>query len=556
MKLIAKILLLFLFLLLLIPSGNSQIYYHKVYNVDDGLAQSQVLALFQDSKKNLWIGTNGGGLNIYNGQEFKSLSKDDGLIDNYVFAFTEDTLGNIWIGTNSGITMYDGKNTTNYSTNEGLPNNRVFTLVSDSEGIIWVGTEKGAAYFKDGKFTTIKDEIIESAVIYTSYIDRSGIIWFGTINKGVIRYNPKTKETELFDSTSGLAHNVVFTVVQDTLDNIFIGTLQGLSIYKDGMVHRIKSQNTFRTSVGTKKGELWFAKQNGILIPFSYDNDNLGLLCTDSLPNILFFKKFMTMIEDDEENIWIGTDSEGLIKFPNNGFFNYSEVNNLQDNDVYAICQDSDGKYWIGTSKSGLSHMSISSKGNHFDYFKYKSRPENFSAKAKKISTIIGSRITAITEDQKKNIWVGTRNGLSIFNKKDTVFRNYTNSFDKFKKLDYSFTSYDSSITSDAIRSLLVDKQGIVWIGTSNGVTRFIDSAFSNFNIKYPVLKNKNVWRIFEDDKNNCWFATDSGAYVYNNIGIRHLGEKDGFIDDKVVSIVQDKQGYYWLGTKQGGVQI
>lgn len=552
MKLIPKLLLLVLFAFLLIPSGVSQIYYHKVYNVDEGLAQSQVLALFQDSKRNLWIGTNGGGLNIYNGHEFKSLTKEDGLIDNYVFSFAEDTAGNIWIGTNSGISVYDGTGTTNYTIDEGLPCNRVFTLICDSGGTVWIGTEKGVAYFQNGAIKIIEDELIQDAVVYTSYIDRAGLIWFGTINKGVIRYNPKTNKTKLFDSKSGLAHNVVFTIVQDSLDNIFIGTLKGLSIYQDDMVHRIKSQNTFRTSLLTKKGQLWFAKQNGILIPFSYDADNLGLLNADSLPSILFLKKFMTMIEDAEENIWIGTDSEGLIKFPNNGFYNYSVINNLQANDVYAICQDSEGKYWIGTSKKGLSCMRTTIVGNQIEYFKYKSRKDYYHENGEKISSIIGSRIAAIAEDKDSNIWVGTRNGLSIYNKKDSIFYNYTSNQKKAAKLDYTYTTYDSSITSDAIRSLLIDKQKNVWIGTDNGVTRYIDNSFSNFNLTYPILENINVWNIFEDDKSNLWFATDSGAYVYNNIGIKRLGKKDGFINDKVVSIVQDEQGLYWLGTKQG----
>jgi ligand-binding sensor domain-containing protein len=99
--------------LLLLPFvGLTQQYNFRNYNVEDGLGQSQVYAAHQDKMGNLWLGTRGGGISVFDGFEFKSYTDQDGLPNNIINDIEEDSKNRIWIGTNSGLCFYDGKNFT------------------------------------------------------------------------------------------------------------------------------------------------------------------------------------------------------------------------------------------------------------------------------------------------------------------------------------------------------------------------------------------------------------------------------------------------------------
>ena len=100
-KLHTRILLILALLLGTLTTG-AQTYFYRQYNKEEGLSQSQALCLFQDKYGQLYIGTNGGGLNIYNGKEFKKYTNTEGLAGNVVFSVTSDAKGQIWIATFGG----------------------------------------------------------------------------------------------------------------------------------------------------------------------------------------------------------------------------------------------------------------------------------------------------------------------------------------------------------------------------------------------------------------------------------------------------------------------
>ena len=121
------------------------------YSVGDGLAQSQVYAMLEDSRGYIWMGTRGGGISRFDGQKFKTFSTQHNLINNYISALYEDKSGNIWIGTNDGISIYNGISFENIRINES-PNMKVSCFQRDAIGNLWIGTSEGIYLYKDGKF--------------------------------------------------------------------------------------------------------------------------------------------------------------------------------------------------------------------------------------------------------------------------------------------------------------------------------------------------------------------------------------------------------------------
>ena len=111
-------------------------------SVQDGLAQSQVYALLEDSRGYIWMGTRGGGISRYDGQNFVTLTTSDGLIDNYIQSIYEDKSGQIWIGTTRGLSQYDGLTFTNYIPFPGVETS-IESIIQDSAGTMWFGCDSG-----------------------------------------------------------------------------------------------------------------------------------------------------------------------------------------------------------------------------------------------------------------------------------------------------------------------------------------------------------------------------------------------------------------------------
>ncbi len=119
----------------------------KNFNTADGLAMSSLLCGFKDSKGNLWFGTNGNGVSMYNGKSFITFSSGFGLIHNYIHNVTEDSAGNIWFGTYGGVSKYDGVHFHNYTTEDGLIDNDVHEILEDTRGNFWFATIKGISRY-------------------------------------------------------------------------------------------------------------------------------------------------------------------------------------------------------------------------------------------------------------------------------------------------------------------------------------------------------------------------------------------------------------------------
>ncbi len=103
-----KFIYILFFFILFYSSSLSQIYNFRQFSLEEGLSQSQVFDICQDQTGNIWFGTYGGGITIWNGIQIKYLSIGDGLPSYSIIALLSSQNGNIWIGTENGIALYNG----------------------------------------------------------------------------------------------------------------------------------------------------------------------------------------------------------------------------------------------------------------------------------------------------------------------------------------------------------------------------------------------------------------------------------------------------------------
>src|SRR4030042_4541832 len=113
--------LIFVALLILLQGESfSQQYFFRKYSLEEGLPQSTVYCIVEDSRGFIWMGTDGGGLSRFDGTKFETFTKADGLSDNVIRSLFEASRGNIWIGTFTGLTLYAGKTVPGFHADEGV----------------------------------------------------------------------------------------------------------------------------------------------------------------------------------------------------------------------------------------------------------------------------------------------------------------------------------------------------------------------------------------------------------------------------------------------------
>jgi ligand-binding sensor domain-containing protein len=288
----------------------------------NGLPHHWIYDLFRDRQDQIWIGTWGGGLGLYDGKKFRSFTTKDGLLSNSVTSIQEDKKGWIWIATDKGLNVlrdrkievaglrgksllniiidskgnlwagcwraylsggglfkYDGKMWQSFSTSNGLPGMEILKVFEDSQGNIWVGTyEQGAGAGVgsfDGKSWKIftKKEGLMSDCIYSMFEDPEGSMWFGTI-QGISIFDKKRKWHHI-SSMNGLVDDRIYCMYIDSKKKMWFGTEGGISRHdgkewtsytkSDGLV-----ENLVRCVVEDKEGNIWFGT-------YPYERGNGGI---------------------------------------------------------------------------------------------------------------------------------------------------------------------------------------------------------------------------------------------------------------------------------------
>jgi signal transduction histidine kinase/ligand-binding sensor domain-containing protein/DNA-binding response OmpR family regulator len=591
--------------------------------IAQGLSQINVTCIFQDSQGFMWFGTRD-GLNRYDGYKFTIYRNDsrnnNTISNNFIQDIIEDKNGNIWIATQGGgINKYDVRQHrfTRYLHDNDDPNsissNTVNKIVLDEYGNLWIATQKGGLNYFDFKKNYFKhffhsDTDINSISdnnISTVFEDSRHNLWVGTSNKGLNLLNRKTgfftKFSHNDNDDNSISCNRITCVFEDFQHKLWIGTQQnGLNLFNEekktftSFKHAEKNKGTLCgnniLSINEDSDDnLWIGAENGGIsvlnrstnkfLNFSHDDiDNASLsansvysICRDRLGNmwlgafsggINLYKKnsrnfshyrhnsspfslsnnfVLDLSEDFAGNVWVGTDGGGLNKFnlKDGSFTTFKQhKNGISGNYVLDISPDSSGALWIGTWGDGVSVLDKST--GTFKYFK------NNPADPKSLS---GNNVYSIIHTRDKKTWIGTYNdGLNVYDKN-------TNSFRHFK-----FNADDpKSISSDRVYALLEDSHGNLWIATYDGGINMMDRKSNTFiryqhDERHNSLSNNSVPDIFEDHKGNLWISSFSGLNLFNP-KTRHFTvftRNDGLPSDIIYAVREDNSGNMWISTNNG----
>lgn len=367
------------------------------------LERKQIQVMHQHENQ-IWIGTNGQGLYVYNIEEelvsaFSNHPNHQHTIsDNRVFDIFTDQAGVMWIGTFNGLNKLNNlaptfrtiRNNPDFS--QGLSNNSIWCFEEDENNHIWIGTEMGvniwhqpSQSFKHMTHQPKQANSLSGNEIRDIHRDKNGNFWIGTRYHGLNLYNPATNKFTHYrhqtDDSTSLPDDFVLSVLSDSKGNVWVGTDNGLGLLDP----KLGFFKAFRNKPGT----------------------------INSLPANRVYKIF----EDSKHRIWVST-SNGLSLFiPNSQTFknfvipeHFRNTKGTLSNQFFSINEGHDGKLWIGTRNGGLVN---------FD-------PEKETFKVWTIKDGLPNNVVYLAiEDQNSDIWLSTNWGLTRFSPERNVFTNY-----------------------------------------------------------------------------------------------------------------------------------
>lgn len=571
---------------------NPQISFENL-SIRQGLSQSSALALLQDKKGFLWIGT-ADGLNRYDGHKFKMYRKN--LLDsttlgnNYINSLAEDTTGVIWVGTRDGLYAFSWKTEsfTKYLFDSiHTEPNHILTLAIDKQNNIWAGTISGLYKFEQKTkkitklFPRLRDTFTTSGyqMIQTICFDNHGnYLWMGT-EFGLFRYDTKHNThlhyTHQANDSTSIPDNKISALYPDEHGNIWVGTHNGiigrwnrtsddfLNLKLPTEQQQPYGSNKVKAFCKTKRGDFWIGTMStGLYLLKETGNEFKFTNFKQTISNVqaLSDSDIFSLLEDEHGIFWVGTFGGGIHKHDTRQMlFNYyqHEVGNSQSllqNGVRSICEDSKGNLWIGNTSEGLSKFN--NKDKIYTHYVYDANNKN---------TISSNRVNAVYEDSKGVIWVGSSAGLSYSTtirengKEKEVFRRYNIESPESNKV--------STLLENIVYTIKEDSQHYLWVGTRLGLAclspdRKTLKIYAPDNQNPFAISGGAVRAIFFDDKNNTiWIGTfDGGISLFDRKTEKFTkftktqNCKNCLNENAVSSIYLDNYGTIWIGTFGGGL--
>ncbi len=515
---------------------------HVIYPIQiipSGISSDRIKSICAEKSGNLWIGTDGGGLEylelnneIFHHYKYNP-SDPFSLNNNTVSVIHVDKNDFLWAGTKSGLNKFikeSGKFISYKSSDDpqSISGNQIASIFEDKLGYLWIGTRDGGLNqfdpltnrFKRYSHDPKNPNSISDDYAWAVYGNSDGLIWIGTYSLGLNLFDTKTEKftqyRKVFNDPKSLSDDQITTIYENQSGIVWIGT--------------------------------WSAGIN------KYDRKKEKFITYSSIPgnpNSLSGNSVYAIYKDSNEELWVGTDIGGLTRINEreNKFTHYfhdqNNLNSISSNSVFSICEDSDGYIWIGTDDAGINKFDKAA--NKFQHFKYDPKNPN---------SLGDNRISQIFCDSYGDLWIGIKGGIDKLKRGGTQFIHYKNDPKNTKSVseqlayifyedktgnlwigthgdglmiynrktdDFNFYRSDpanlsNSLSHDAVSSLCEDENEILWIGTNGaGLNRFdrAKNQFKHFNEKNR-LANDVVNGILSDNKGNLWISTGKGISKFN----------------------------------------
>ena len=561
------LLLLFCFIELL---SKGQHFNFTQYSIDKGLSQSQITCLLQDKYGYIVTGTNGGGIDYFDGKQFFNISTPQGLASGQIRTLYITEKETIICGLHKqfySVIFSDTIKNFNHINKFGASS--VTAITRNNEGKIFMSNEYGDIFVLDDYFNPIYQLSINKYVSDLAY-DHNNVLWIAAFD-GLYFLT----ENEELKKESFLDHITINSIYIEENNNIWVTTSRGIAINSEGIwkwCDYITENEHYTCVLPISDTEIWFGTYGNGILKWN-GNKLLTLNKGNGLANLFI----NNIVRDHTGSLWIGTFGGGLIKYSGDQFIHYTKAENPFFEEIMSIQQDIDGNYWFGAYGEGV--LQIDGKGNNKLFNKGSLLNNNIVYSVEPLSdkrVFIASRVSdllVINPNQEKASIFKLPDGENIFGailvKEDYKGRIWiaTSSNGIYVLSDNQYYHFSENIPSKKIRTFSLSDINNIWFGTEdNGCFAIpmnqIDSIFNYkigvekiiLNIK--VINNLPVSQINAicfDKKDNMWIGTfGNGLIKIKPDGTKSIISKNkGLLSNNIYSIIITDD-IVWIGTDKG----
>ncbi len=596
-----KLIWLFLLVTCISVTANAQtedIIFRRI-SPPEGFTFGFIHCIEEDANGFKWFGTEDGlyRYNSRNIEKFKHVKDDPGSLPaNSIYSLYKDHSDLLWIGTINGLCYFDKKHEkfinpdwkfrpgeiVNMHIRNIIENqegekfildnlNKVYRVNTDNDSIIpihipfndprdyptkiifdndqnlCIGTGMGFFYKSSPPYNVFKFFFHNREDRIQAIIQENNTYWIGYELSGIDHINSYGLIIQTYHESESsdfrLPNNSVRSIVKDSENRIWVGTYKGLAIISrsiSGIVEKnsynFLPHSSIRSLKTDSQGGIWIGTwSGGLAYVGKHDNQFMHLL-SPSQPNSLNNSFISSFANDTNGNIWISTEDGGLNRLNHNDktfdFFR-PQVGHDGALNMKTICFDKNNTLWIGTYASGLWSFNIK------DY------------KFTKHNIFETERIHIYTLHIAGNIlWMGTwGNGIYSFDIVTGELKNFTSS-----------PTDPNSLSSNFVRSLLVDSYEGLWVGTQfgfnylpKGSNRFTRYFYNNSDNRR--ISHNEVLFVHEDSQGKIWIGTGGGGIDILDPGtgtLSNISTKEGLSGNNVYGILETQAGDFWISTENG----
>jgi len=518
-------------------SAGQHLRFERI-SLEQGLSQSTVFCMIQDSQGFMWFGTED-GLNKYDGYSFTVYKHDpedpNSLGGNWIQAILEDSSGTLWIGTREGglSRYYRNQDRFIHDRNDpqdpsSLSDNEITAMIQDRDGDLWIGTGGGgierfdqeSERFVHYQHNPDDPNSLSSNAVSAIYQDQRGVLWIGTEDRGLNRFDRENERWRRYVNDPGdpysLGHNAITAISGDRSGILWVGTSGG--------------------------GLDRYDPENERFIHYQHDPNDPGSLSSDEI---------RAVYHDQEGVLWTGTYGGGLNRFDpkKKRFARHQDVpgdpHSLSSDVVPSIFQDREGVLWFGTIGGGVNKLGVGWR----NFAHYKNDPND-------PNSLGDNMVRVFYQDTDGALWIGSMfGGLDRFDRETGNWRHYRHDPDD-----------PGSLSNDFVSAIYRDRSGVLWVGTASALDRFNPETgtFTHYQVDPdgPAgSPSNNVRTIYDGQAGAFWIGTKGGLYRFDreekssNRAYHHdLSDPHRLSHDWVFSFLDDREGRIWIGTYGGGL--
>lgn len=408
-----------------------------VYNEENGFATNYLSHLQLSHNGKLWIGTEGKGVILFDGESFINISEENGLTNTSVLDIMEDQESNIWLGGRNGISMINPHDPfTHYPDANKSSKESVFGMLHDSQDNLWFTTYGNGLSMYDGqkfRYFSESDGIGDNR-LFSIIESKNGDIWLSTAAKGIVKYSGN--KFVVYDNERGFANVRVFKIFED------------------------------------REGNLWSCTSG--MGAVKYDGAEFhSYTVSHGLPGNIV----MSGLEDSKGHIWFGHFGEGISKYENGSFIDFSSKYKIPPKHIRSICEDTHANIWFGTASNGVFRIEDLYSDSASCYYINKQKG------------LSSNNIYFVFFDSSGLLWAGTEKGIDkiALNKNHEVLH-----IDNYSKQE-GFIGMETTING-----AMQDKDGNLWFGSSVGATKYIPHLEQKNNNE-PKTHITNIKLFYKD---------------------------------------------------------